>query len=569
MRNSVVAVVTLVAMWVTPARASAQDQATYRDISEAVSAALSNPAARGICLCEFQSALWGLYDLTMQVGGILTVDGNLRTFQLIQGSFQTVVGPADASSSVSATKTGSVTPPSPEVAFQRGIPFYLTDARLESSRLLRWTVLSNPNVNLSGAYPEWSYSGIGQLISGWQLDTSSGGISSKAAPQQFSWKDTGGSYPGRVGLLALIIQSRSGSNYWNCTKSNEIDLSSLAPAPALSVTTTSPLPQATAGSPYSETLSAINGNPPYTWSLVWGALPTGLALSGSGVIAGTPAAGGTWTFKVQVGDSASATGTQTFSLTILAQGNPAVAGGGVVNAASFANGQAVAPGSLVSIFGSNLAAGTAAADSIPLSSSLSNVSVTFNNVAAPLLFVSSGQINAQLPWNVLPSGATSGTASVVVRRGGVASAPMNVPVAPLSPGIFAINFGVGQAIAINNDGSLAAPSGSVPGIPTRPAKIGDRNGLIILATGLGALDSPMANGANSLDKSRTNLTTPVVLIGGVQAQVLFSGASPQFVGVNQINIVVPTGVSTGDRIPLQLQVGGIKTTDRVTIAVSN
>ena len=247
---------------------------------------------------------------------------------------------------------------------------------------------------------------------------------------------------------------------------------------------------------------------------------------------------------------------------------PAVSGGGVVNAASFAAGQPVTPGSLVSIFGSNLASGTAVADSIPLSSSLSNVSVTFNNVPAPLLFVSTGQINAQLPWDVL-AGAASGTANVVVTSGGTSSAPVTLPVGQFSPGIFAIDFGVGQAIAINSDGSLAAPAGSIPGIPTHPAKIGDPTSVIILATGLGALDSTPANGANSLDALRRNITTPVVLVGGQQAQVLFSGASPQFVGVNQINVVLPAGTPTGDKVSLQLQVGGITTTAQVTMAVTN
>jgi uncharacterized protein (TIGR03437 family) len=138
---------------------------------------------------------------------------------------------------------------------------------------------------------------------------------------------------------------------------------------------------------------------------------------------------------------------------------------------------------------------------------------------------------------------------------------------PYSPGIFAINSGVGTAIAINPDGSLAAASGSIPGIAAHPAKAGDPNGLIILATGLGAMDSYPANGDNSHDKVRRNLNAPEVLVGGMGAPVAFSGASPQFVGVNQINFTIPDGAPTGDRVPLQLRSGGITTTDRVTIAV--
>jgi uncharacterized protein (TIGR03437 family) len=67
----------------------------------------------------------------------------------------------------------------------------------------------------------------------------------------------------------------------------------------------------------------------------------------------------------------------------------------------------------------------------------------------------------------------------------------------------------------------------------------------------------------------TNVTTaPVVLVGGVQATVTFAGLSPQFPGVNQVNFVVPSGVTPGDAIPLQFQVGGITTTDKVTMAIS-
>jgi uncharacterized protein (TIGR03437 family) len=241
---------------------------------------------------------------------------------------------------------------------------------------------------------------------------------------------------------------------------------------------------------------------------------------------------------------------------------PAVSSGGVSNAANGLG--TVTPGSLVSIYGSELAGGLAQADTIPLATSMSDVSVTFNGVPAPLLFVSGGQINAQLPWNVLSSG-TVGTASVVVTRNNQASAPQSLQVGPFSPGIFAIG---NIAVAINSDGSIAAPAGSIPGIATKPAKIGDPGGLVILCTGLGAVDPPAVNGADSLDALRTATTTPTVLIGGKAATVVFAGMSPQFVGVNQINVAVPSGTPTGDAVSLQLSLGGMTTTATVTIAVS-
>jgi uncharacterized protein (TIGR03437 family) len=254
---------------------------------------------------------------------------------------------------------------------------------------------------------------------------------------------------------------------------------------------------------------------------------------------------------------------------------PVVASGGVLNAASFTKGQAVTPGSLVSIFGTNLASSLAAADTVPLSTTLGNVSVAFNNIAAPLLFVNhdaanGDQVNAQLPWNVLPAGAQTGNVNVVVTRNGQASAPVSVPVGAVSPGIFAVNFGTGNAIAYgNSDGIIAAAAGAIPGLTTHPAKIGDQGTLVILATGLGAVDPPVVTGNVVTDGQLHKTTTPIqVLVGNVPAQVVFSGMTPQFVGVYQINIIIQSGTPTGDKVPLQISMGGITTTNLVTIAVS-
>lgn len=248
---------------------------------------------------------------------------------------------------------------------------------------------------------------------------------------------------------------------------------------------------------------------------------------------------------------------------------PSISAGGVANGASFglAPNNAVTPGSLISVFGTNLASGTAAADSVPLSTTLGGVSVTINGTPAPLNYVchlcvggTGDQLNIQMPWGVQGS-----TAQVVVTNGGSPSSAAAVNVAQFNPGIFSVNNGVGVAIAFFVDGALAAPAGSIPGLATRPAKAGDT--LQILATGLGAVDSPVADGANSLDKLRNTVTKPVVLIGNMSAQVAFSGLSPQFVGVNQVNAVVASGTPTGNAVPLQFQIGGLTTTDKVTVAV--
>ena len=60
-----------------------------------------------------------------------------------------------------------------------------------------------------------------------------------------------------------------------------------------------------------------------------------------------------------------------------------------------------------------------------------------------------------------------------------------------------------------------------------------------------------------------------MLIGGVPAQVTFAGLSPQLVGANQINVVIDPATPAGDAVPVQIQVGGIISTDQVTIAVAS
>ena len=88
-----------------------------------------------------------------------------------------------------------------------------------------------------------------------------------------------------------------------------------------------------------------------------------------------------------------------------------------------------------------------------------------------------------------------------------------------------------------------------------------------LATGLGAVDVPIQSGHDSQDALRQTLTKPIVLMGGISAPVQFSGMSPQFVGVNQLNVVVPN-TAPGDAVSIQLQVGGITTSDQITLAIT-
>jgi len=246
---------------------------------------------------------------------------------------------------------------------------------------------------------------------------------------------------------------------------------------------------------------------------------------------------------------------------------------GIQNGASFVQGQPVAPGSYVAIFGSNFASGLTLADTIPLSTTLATVNVTFNGIKAPLGGVTTNQINAQVPWET-PS---SGGAQVVVTRNGTPSAAATVQLTSVSPGLFYVatdSTGVNRPAAYSNTtGRLAYPVGSFSGLTTEPAKVGDQGTLVLLATGLGPVTKTPPNGdaardANGQYVESDTLTKPVVMVGGVQANVVFSGLS-QFPSVYQINIILAPNTPTGPAVPVQIQMGGVTTTDQLKIAVTN
>jgi uncharacterized protein (TIGR03437 family) len=163
----------------------------------------------------------------------------------------------------------------------------------------------------------------------------------------------------------------------------------------------------------------------------------------------------------------------------------------------------------------------------------------------------------QIPWNALST--PTGTGNIVVTTGTGVSQAFSAPLAATAPALLTTNSGIGQAIAINSDGSLADA--------THPAKPGDI--LVLLANGLGPVTSAITDGTAPGAATRNTVTTPTVLIGGVSANVQFSGLSPQFVGLNQINVQVPTGVSPSDTVPIQLKIGSTTTSSKVTIAISH
>jgi uncharacterized protein (TIGR03437 family) len=233
---------------------------------------------------------------------------------------------------------------------------------------------------------------------------------------------------------------------------------------------------------------------------------------------------------------------------------PAINAGGALNGASFAP-RAVAPGSIVSIFGAQLASGSATAPAVPLPTKMLGAGLQFDGFEAPLFFLSPGQFNVQAPWEL--AGRT--LASVTVSSGGGISNVAQVALSPYAPGLFSLNgTGAGQgAVVIANTNLFAAPG--------RPAARGEY--LSIFATGLGPVTNQPRSGmpAPSQPVSLTT-TVPVVTIGGLPAPVTFSGLAPGFVGLYQVNVQVPAGAPAGDAIPAQLAIGGVDS-NTVTIAV--
>src|SRR3954469_15202061 len=114
---------------------------------------------------------------------------------------------------------------------------------------------------------------------------------------------------------------------------------------------------------------------------------------------------------------------------------PVINPGGVVNTAGAGSVQAIAPGGLISIFGSNLAAAMTLSDSTPLSTTVGGVSVSINGVAAPIQFASPNQINVQVPWGVQVSDSAGG-GQVVVTNAGTASAAAPVTIAASAPAVY-------------------------------------------------------------------------------------------------------------------------------------
>ncbi len=231
---------------------------------------------------------------------------------------------------------------------------------------------------------------------------------------------------------------------------------------------------------------------------------------------------------------------------------PAYTSGAIVDAASYR--QPVAPGSLASIFGMNLAPETAQAASLPLPVSLGGTWVTVIDSAgvsysAQLLYVSAAQINF-----VIPEGIASGPAQVMItNESGGRTAVGTIDIAQVAPALFSVDMtGRGLAAAIFTrvaaDGTVVTlptfeltPDGRIVGVPIDLGGPDDRVFLSLFGTGIRGV-----SGAGEVN----------AMAGGLPAAVHYAGRQPEYAGLDQVNIELPAALAGRGAIDVSITAQG-------------
>ena len=231
---------------------------------------------------------------------------------------------------------------------------------------------------------------------------------------------------------------------------------------------------------------------------------------------------------------------------------------GIVSAADFDRAAPAppSPGSLISIFGVRLSQGLAAATELPLPEELAGTTVFIAGLPAPLLFSSTGQVNAQIPYEI----QSNTSHRILIQRGETLTEAVDISVAPAQPAIFKTNpAGTQGHIYQPIDGALVLAD------QNRPPAAGDV--VIIYAAGLGAVDPPiepgLPGGANPL---RPTVEPAQVTVDGLPMPLFYSGLTPEFVGVYQINAFVPEGVVAKADAAVVINASGVES-PAVTMAV--
>ncbi len=369
--------------------------------------------------------------------------------------------------------------------------------------------------------------------------------------------------------VGAITVSASGAT--NSPDTISVTLTVNAASPSISLSTSKASFTYTLGgsAPASQTVTVTNaGGGTLAWSAASGSSWLTVSPSsgtGSGTLTlGINTAGltaQTYNGAVTVTASGATNSPQTISVTLtVSAAAPVVVVSAVVNAASW-TGSAVAPGELVVIGGTMLGPSTGVAGTVDSStgkmvSQLAGTTVLFDGVAAPLLYVSAGQVNAIVPYE--EAGCTQ--AMIQVQYQGVISSDMTLPCATAAPGIFTFNAsGAGPAAAANQDGTFNGPSS--------PAAKGSY--VTLYFTGGGQTSPAGVTGSITGTSTLKWLTqNAAVTVGGVDATVAFDGAAPTFVdGVLQLNIQLSASTPSGNALPVIIKIGDASSPATATLAV--
>lgn len=218
--------------------------------------------------------------------------------------------------------------------------------------------------------------------------------------------------------------------------------------------------------------------------------------------------------------------------------DPRIAGDAVANAASEISGP-VAPGEIVAIRGNNIGPTIPATGMLDengmIATELLGTRVFFSGVPAPLLYVSAGQVNAVVPYEV----STRTSSQLIIEVRGQTSAPLSIEVVPSNPALFTTNSsGQGQGAILNQDGTLNST--------TNPAVRGSI--VTLYATGEGQTNPPGVDGKLAESPLPTPILPLELLIDGISAEIQYAGAPPgEVAGLLQINVRVPASARTGEQ----------------------
>ena len=223
---------------------------------------------------------------------------------------------------------------------------------------------------------------------------------------------------------------------------------------------------------------------------------------------------------------------------------PYILPSGIVNGAGVTPQAVLAPGSVASVFGVNLASATAVGNSSPMAQTLGGVTARIGAQMLPLFFVSPAQINFQLPPGLPP-----GAQTLTVSAPGQPDVEQVFQVAADAPGIFlsSVADGVTFGLVTHPDGSLVTSAA--------PAQAGET--LTLFGTGFGQTVPARPEGFAVPALPVYFLTDPAtVQVGGVSSALSSAYAWPGAVGVDVLQFVVPAGLPSATNAPLTVTING-------------